>query len=64
MRCNVVGEMARREAAISGIAAFFEPLIGIVPLSGVGPSIINLSTGSNFYEWLFLFYVVVFGCQE
>jgi hypothetical protein len=40
----VVGESPKIAAAIRGSAAFFDPLIAILPLSGVGPLIMNLST--------------------
>lgn len=48
MLVMVVGESPKIAAAIKGKAAFFDPLIGMVPLRGVGPSITNLSNGFDF----------------
>ena len=43
----VTGESASKDPAITGKAAFFEPLIFIVPFSGLPPLMINLS--NSFY---------------
>lgn len=43
----VVGEFPSSAAAMRGNAPFLEPLTGITPLSGVGPSTTNLSKVSE-----------------
>ena len=53
MLARVTGWSVSKDAAIKGNAAFFAPLIGIFPLSGLPPLITNLPIKvSNFRaEW-------------